>query len=54
MNEKIKKVNKIMQNYNSVCGILYTSKEINQETKEKEVKLWKRKSFTLLMMEKSF
>ena len=35
MNEKIKKVNKIIQNYKSICGILYTSKEINQETKER-------------------
>ena len=35
MNEKIKKVNKIIQNYKSTYGIIYTSKEINQETKER-------------------
>ena len=35
MNEKIKKINKIIQNYKSICGIIYTSKEINQETKER-------------------
>ena len=35
MNEKIRKINKIMQNYKEFCGILYTSKEISQETKER-------------------
>lgn len=35
MNKKIEKIHKIIQNYKEFCGILYTSKEINQETKER-------------------